>query len=381
MRYIKVIILTLLSLCVLCGCQSTPDEVRDNMREYGENEQLDKSDITYFTVEDLRKTKASDLVLEGNNNIEFPEDVDFSDIESVELIDMTYEENVYDDRDRYMKLFNIPDNGLEYDEDEDGRSVMYYTDDTNFHVCDDGFIAYRSGLSKADMDMMRVQNDAYYDIERDDISGVEISLNGHTVKLQEMVDKTKKWLDENRPAEGLEYIVAYACKQTLLYDNKDEKNKLLSFEVELEHNGIRLNNHASGEWMHYSIEISYDTPDYISYFGNGGAGLRVEPLEKVTDIVDIKSAAAMVNEKLTGFAHIKIDKIVPIYTMNVQEFADTEEVYLPGRKLDTRPVYAFLIKDPDYEGYNSTGILNINSYQSYILVDMITGEMITDIEK
>ena len=57
-----------LCLAIFCGgCQETPKEVQQRMENYGENKQIASEEISYCTVEELRKTTRSDINVELDN--------------------------------------------------------------------------------------------------------------------------------------------------------------------------------------------------------------------------------------------------------------------------------------------------------------------------
>ena len=85
--------LVCICLCTLCsGCQKMPEEVKNRTEEYGDNKQVDSEELVYCSIEELQNTDISNKDFELDNMV-IPEDVDFSNIEGVEVLDLAYEKN------------------------------------------------------------------------------------------------------------------------------------------------------------------------------------------------------------------------------------------------------------------------------------------------
>ena len=61
------------------------------MDRYGDNKQVNTEELRRCTVEELKTTKMSDLQIDLDN-MTLPEDVDFSQIESIAVLDLAYED-------------------------------------------------------------------------------------------------------------------------------------------------------------------------------------------------------------------------------------------------------------------------------------------------
>ena len=78
---------------------------------------------------------------------------------------------------------------------------------------------------------------------------------------------------------------------------------------------------------------------------------------------------------MADFNKLKVEKIMPLYTIySIYNVDKHEYISQPGRKVEARPVYAFLFNKK--EENEDLGISK--EYEHFILVDMETGELTTD---
>lgn len=149
---IKISFLLLCLACLCCGCQETPPEVRERMAGYGENKQMASKERTYCTIAELKGEKLSDADMRLDNVI-LPQDVDFSGIESIAVLNLSFEENYTENREEAIDLFGIDENSLISDTlDEErnmGGTVIYDSpiDRKYLAVEDNGFVSFVSGLT------------------------------------------------------------------------------------------------------------------------------------------------------------------------------------------------------------------------------------------
>lgn len=127
--------------------------------------------------------------------------------------------------------------------------------------------------------------------------------------------------------------------------------------------------------------INYDSPDNITFFSNGQGRIRVDSAESLEKIVDFESCVKLVNKTLADFNKLKVERIIPLYvihsTYNFDNEDNKEYIDTPGKKVEARPVYAFLFSKK--EENEDLGISK--EYEHYVLVDMETGELTTDFKK
>lgn len=377
----------LASLC--CGCQETPQEVRERMNSYGENKQMASQERTYCTVAELKEAKLPDADM-GLDNIILPQGVDFSEIENIAILSLSFEENYTENKDEAIDLFEIDEHSLTsdtFDEERNmGRTVIY---DSPAHekylaVEDNGFVSFISGLTYDYINGKAHYGSTLekYDLQAEDISGRKVELADGEADIAKVRESAEKWLNEKMPMKGCEYHISDAYVREL--DSTGEKKKQLSFYAEVICGGMRFNSYASKEpadnaqvdFYMYGIQLNYDGSGQMSFFSNGVGKINVDSRQEIKEVIDLRSAIQLMNEEMSGFSELKITKILPMYVLYPQYKTDEELYSVPGQKMEGRPVYAFLIA----EGTDDTefGINKSNAYK-VIFVDMVTGEVTTNI--
>ncbi len=389
-----VFLICIFSCGVLCGCRKTPEEVTDRMKDYGENEQITEDvELNYCKPDELKNASIADIDID-TGNIKLPDKVDFSGVEDVCRLHMSYEKDFLADKDKYMQLFGT--NKDTFTESYDGVFGTSENYDSNkakkgFNISENGFMSYYAGVT---YDYVEGSNDSgkelqvipkdEYDIDNDDLSGVKIAFENDETDLFNMCKGAEQWLEVNMPIPQLEYHISDALTRAVKYPEGKKEKTVLSLCAELEYKGIRLNDHlffSSDDTDEvitgYYVNINYDSPDNISFYSNGDGKIKVDSEEKLEKIVDFKSAVKIVNKTMADFNEIKIDKIIPLYVIySSQNFENKEYMSSPGKEVEAKPVYAFLI---DKKKENEDLGLS-KEYEHFIIVDMETGELTTDFE-
>lgn len=386
---IKIPILLLSLICLFCGCQETPQEVRDRMEHYGENGQMAPKEQKYCTIDELKKAKLSEVDVELDN-INLPIDVDFSDVESIALLKLSFEENYTKQREEALELFGVEETFLVSDtldtERNMGRTVIY---DSPAHakylaVEDNGFVSFVGGLTYDYINDKAKYQDTpeKYDLDIDDISGKMVELKEGDTEIAAVRESAEQWLNDNMPMEGCEYRISDVYVREL--DCSGEQRKQLSFYAEIWCQGLRFNSYASKmsgvgsqvDFFTQGINLNYDGMDALSFFSNKVGQIHIDSMEEVDEVIDLQSAIRRMNEEMSGFRELNISKILPMYVLYPIYETDEELYGAPGQKLEGRPVYAFIIK----EGVDDMEFgINKGNAAKVIFVDMVTGEVTTDI--
>ncbi len=386
---IKISFLLLCLACLCCGCQETPQEVRERMAGYGENKQMASKERTYCTIAELKGEKLSDADMRLDNVI-LPQDVDFSGIESIAVLNLSFEENYTENREEAIDLFGIDENSLISDTlDEErnmGGTVIYDSpiDRKYLAVEDNGFVSFVSGLTydyindKAKYGAILEK----YDLEAEDISGKKAGLEEGEVDIAAVQKSAENWLKEEMPIKGCEYRISDAYVREL--ECSGEKKRQLSFYAEVFYRGMQFNSYASKQhgdsaqvdFYMYGIQLNYDGREQLSFFSNGVGKIHIDSSKEIHEVIDLKSAIQLMNEEMSGFRELNITKILPMYVLYPKYKTDEELYSTPGQTMEGRPVYAFLIA----EGTDDTefGINKSNAYKA-IFVDMVTGGVTTNI--
>lgn len=386
---VKVSFLLLCMAWLCCGCQQAPQEVLERMDSYGENKQMASKERDYCTIAELKRTKMSDSDVKTDNII-LPQDVDFSEIESISILNLSFVENYMENREEAIDLFGIDENSLINDtfdaETNMGGTAIYDSpvDRKYLAVEDNGFVSFVSGLTydyindKAEYGATLKK----YDLEAEGLSGKKVEFEEREVDIAAARESAETWLNENIPMKDCEYRISDAYVRELSCSG--EKKRQLSFYAEVFYRGMQFNSYASKQhadnaqvdFYMYGIQLNYDGWEQLSFFSNGVGKINIDSGKEINEVIDLKSAIQLMNEEMSGFRELNITKILPMYVLYPTYQTDEELYAVPGQKMEGRPVYAFLIA----EGSDDTefGINKSNAYK-VIFVDMVTGEVTTNI--
>lgn len=87
-------------MCV--GCQEAPKEVQERMEGYGEKDQMGSTEIKYCSVGELKQADISEEPA-GLDNMTLLETADCSNMESLAILDMAYEDTFADNLDDFAR--------------------------------------------------------------------------------------------------------------------------------------------------------------------------------------------------------------------------------------------------------------------------------------
>lgn len=380
MKSIKAMLITLLLSLTLCACQEVPEEVKKNMKEYGENAQKKASEVTYCSVEELRKTKLSE---QSDSNIVFPKEVDFSDVEEVGVLQLTIEKNFHLEKNikKYAKLFGVNRADIKKEDSGAGSwgNIISYDSEKDkvcFSMIENGGMAYMRDDSYDNTPNV-IEN--RYSTDKDDLSQVNISLSDGEVNLAKMCKDTEKWLDENMYVDGIKHKISD------VYVRKMGDKTKLSMCAEYDYKGICFSNHTfplveeNDDFSQkllttsHAEELEYTDTKSPTYFSRN-MEISIDSVEPVTKIVDYESAQRIVKETMSGFGVFHVSEAIPLYFMFLKDYEEA-----PGKKIEARPVYAFLVTEKSED--MNLGVLKSSQCTHFFLVDMVTGEFTTDLDE
>lgn len=366
----------------LSGCQKTPEQVEENMSWYGDNPQINESEVTYCTVVELREMKMPDC---GEAALKFPASVDFSRVEEVGVLRLSWVKNFLseDNVKKYADLFGVDRDKFQVGGMMREGDTLEYDNgkDKYMNISEDGGMAQGFGVS---YDPQKNKVERKYKLDEEDISGVTVRLADGEVNLAKLCQDTENWLETNMPVSGLHYKVSDAWVRKENRRANDDPVRVVSMCAEYDYMGMRLNNHTMSldeedENFHtktltasMSVLLDYETQGIPCFFSQNGffAVASSEPVEKV---VDLASAVRVVKEKLSGFGAIQITKILPIYALYYEDNAKTSQA-----DIEARPVYAFMIEEESED--QLIGVIKTNNCKKFLYVDMITGELTASFE-
>ena len=365
----------------LAGCQETPERVKDNMKSYGENPQLAEPEVTYCSVDELREAKLTDT---DNGNLILTEDVDFSAIEDIGILHIKMEDGFLDDGniEKYASLFQIDKEGfVEGEASGFGKCITYGEgeEDDYMNICENGGMAY---IAKHNSSPGTGEAKAEYSLAKDDISGVFVDFPDGSVSLPRFCQDIERWMDREMPIEGVSHKVSDVAVR-----GQDGGKDTLSMCVEYEYKGIRFNNHTTplyGDTYYENGDVDLLTTYFMTLMDFGSQGVpsfftrnesfSIESSDPITQVVDLGSAIKVVKDTMSGFGISKIQEILPLYIPYTPEHSK-----MPGKKIEARPVYAFLT-GKDEEETPDRLVSGLGRYRHFFLVDMVTGELWTDLE-
>ena len=382
-KCVKGLFVAFLAGLFLCGCQATPEEVKENMKEYGDNQQKEASEITYCSKESLKAAKLPEVT---GSSFSLPEEVDFSDIEDVEVLHLSIEKNFLTDSNikKYTTLFGAEREKLEEQDGGEsswGNQLIYdnKAEQNYMHMMKNGGLVRMAGQA---YDCGPNVIERKYNLNREDISQVNVILADGEVSLSKLCKNTEQWMEENMHIEGIRYKISDAYVRKA--ENSSDQERTLSLCAEYEYKGIRFNNHTMPLMVEdkdfnskvlttfLSVQLSHDDTGIPSFFSRN-MNVAIDSTEPVEKVVDLESAVRIVRDTLSGFGAFHISEVLPLYELKLEDNCEA-----PGAEIEARPVYAFLVKR-EHEDSN-LGILKIGECAHYFLVDMVTGELTTDLD-
>lgn len=380
MKHLKLLLLILSGCVLLCGCQKTPEKVKENMEQYGENPQVGNTEITYCSVDEL-KNKNIPAINEGNLHI--TAGMDFSNIEAIDIVQLSLDPDFLTDAniEKYTKLFEINKNKLtegEIGNSHDGRWLYYDNEAENkyMHISQNGGMVHNINHD------FSTTLEKKYNLGKEDISETYISINDTSINLSDLCKNAEKWLDDNMHMDGLNYKVSDVHIRKP--DNADSESRVASLWTEYEYKGIPFNDYTNNLMDDNQNEITiwaftwldyYDSLDIPSRFSRNYSFVinSSEPVEKV---IDPESAVKILKDTMSGFGVLNISEALPLYVLYLKD-----SVPEPGAKIEARPVYAFLVKNNSAASGTFNDIIKMSYCEHFFFVDMVTGEVTTDLKK
>lgn len=389
---VKMIISVFACLC-LVGCQKPPEQVVENMKEYGQNEQVEEeTEITYCSASELKDTDVKSIVDKYDVNI--PDNIDFSAIEEISELTVKYKENfVAENEKKYADLFGFDISNLkEIGSNRVGGLIKQGDDEEkkiHYGIGDNGFLAYMSGHWFDESIESNVEK--RYDILKEDISNVSIDSDEEIISLSDLCKENEEWFNKNIGTSTLTYNVTDALVREIKYES--ETVKKISLCGEFNYKGIYFNNHLynvieSNDGTYKTIVTNaimseYEDGDTMVRFTVNNNLFEIIDSKKIDRVVDFESAVRIVEEKLASFNQFEFCDVRPLYIMEtISDDSGNIDPSAPGMEIVAKPVYAFLEKgNLSYDELPDDIVIALNKYNRFVYVDMVTGELVTDIGK
>lgn len=405
----KRIILLIIILLFLTGCEKTPDEVKNNMEKYNSDGDYnqDKIDNSHDIVTNLFGN--IDEVLKANyQNLIMPNKITIEDIISIPLLTFKqaddFDHNYYD----IMKLF--------YDESiinrqeiiekkwSDGTSSYYFDnqkDKIYASITDNGFVAISQSNAYDLIFQNNYEREQILHVDRGDDTNISYKLLDGKCTVKSQIEYVEQWLSNYWSKYEADYTFRV---KTAIIRKLDAENYYYQLIIEKLYEGIPLdelvgdfaafdneNNRGYINGTVNYIEMQIMSSDSISSFRNAFGSIYVDTVDNSTDkFISLQSAVKMLEKELSGFQDIIISDIEVKYTLcpiydyigelvtddkNMSQTFKTQSTYYPGITITSRPVWAFIVQ-VDQEEYKETdGTVKKGDIRKYIYIDMITGEI------
>lgn len=380
MKRNRLITLCMAAALLLGGCQAAPDEVKNNMKQYGTGGQTDEAQLEYCSVKELGKRV---FPSSHSKNLTLPENVKVPEVEELGILHIKQRDDfpTRDEIQKYSKLLNFRPDQLKPEKDIDNSGDgLTYDNEKDYYIN-----MFKNGTFILMKDMMhdpaKLKKVQQYQLLPGEFPEQTIKLQDRKVSLEEACRTAQKWLTQNMPLEGLDYEISDAC---ILQSSKSD---CVSLNAKYTYNGIPIddscmlvteNKDLDPVWLTSpkAVHISFsdaDTPSLISR----SEFLSVSSVEKQDKAITPECAVEILRRSLSGFGAVTIDSILTSYILYPDDTSDLGNG--PGAAYTARPTYVFLQKKSVEPDDNEAVILNANSVLHFFFVDMITGEVKGDL--
>ena len=382
-------LVVLCSAAFLTACQKMPDSVAEQQKHYGENPIIEDVEIQYCTLEQLKETTMSDITYVPDNMI-LPEQVDFSAAEEVDILELAFYKDYMQQKDEIAEEFSVFHPVWEdFSGVLQGDTAMIYED-----------AAVQEYLSVGDNgEIILLKNRVYEDLgDSDSISIKEIirypktasaedicSLKQEKVAVKDVIEWMEQYL---RESPVLNHDFTYRIQTVYIRELTDSTDRVSALAT-LSYKGLVLDyfgggiqmidNYPKVAQMDAFVDLNMDSMGQIDGFSNNGQFI-ITSVEKLEKVVSPETAIRLVEKEISGFQEMEIADIKLLYALYPEyDFkAGTEYYGAPGNVVRARPVYSFMIAYGQDD--SRTGITENNTF-CYVNVDMVTGEITTNIKE
>lgn len=393
MKYKRIVrlraLVFLCSVAFLTACQKMPDSVAEQQKHYGENPIIEDVEIHYCTLKQLKETAMSDITYVPDNMI-LPEQVDFSEIEEIDILELAFYKDYMQQKDEIAEAFGIP-----HPVWEDFSGVLHGDTSSSFDdaqkseyllVGDNGLISL-------------LRNKVYEDLgDSDGISIKKIirypktasaedicSLKQEKVAVKDVIEWMEQYLKE---CPVLNHDFAYRVQTVYIRELTDSTDRVSALAT-LSYKGLVLDyfgggiqmvdNYPKVAQMDAFVDLNMDSMGQLDGFSNNGQFIIIS-VEKLEKVVSPETAIRLVEKKISGFQEMEIADIKLLYALypEYDYKAGTEYYGAPGNVVRARPVYSFMIAYGQDE--SAVNILENNTF-CYVNVNMVTGEITTNTER
>ncbi len=380
------VIFCVLFLVLPAGCQQVPDEVKNRMENYGEGGQIEKTEVSYCTIEELRNAGIEELD-HVPGNLKLPKKVDFSGVESIGTPVLKRLEDYDENKEKIAELFGVENPEWNYVDGHDYNTSNWYEykgKDAYLAVDENGEITYINKQVYDEDERLRTVERIH--LNREECPQMTCNLKSGQIPLSEMLEKTQEWVDG---CEILQDDFDYEIR-TVCVKKKPDRTHNVVLLVQRMYKGVGLNYLAEDDYGDDSAMIPYEGSRVVldfaepdkPYFLYNYTPVYVVEEEPVDEVIDFQSAVNLVEEKLSGFGRVKVCEIrieYMIYAEKSENENDNKD--REGAVLHAKPVYSFLIEFGKVDdAAERSDIFEWDEYV-YVNVDMTDGSVITNFEE
>lgn len=380
----KILMGVVVIICLLTGCQQAPEQVQERMNSDADMQQMQETDCTYCTVEEL-KNISIDMVSYKPGNISLPDKIDFSDLEAVGTVTFQAQENYMDKREEIAEYFGVDNPRWEFYE-ESTNWCQYDGEKETLVVDDNGEWAYECGrLYQSVLQDTLPRTVKKLHLNREDITGIECRFDGKMESLENSIAYANQWLNR---CKYINHDFDYKLRTIYVREYPDGENHL-SMLYQMMYKGVGLSYITYGmlvdgqgeviiNAINSDVEMDMENSSTVTGFTISNH-VNVIREEMVSEVIDFESALRLVEEKMAGFSKLNVAEVRIEYVLEPQyDTSRSDNAYSSGVVMEARPVYAFWIPhggsdDSDY------GICESNE-MVYIYVDMLDGTVTDDFE-
>lgn len=395
-KVLMLLSLALFQVVFLSGCKQTPQEVKERQADYGDNSQRDEEvELEYCTLDELKKIDLSDI--KDGYNVNLPDKFDCSGISEIGVLDMQNDSGHFDLKDKYVELFEIDEDTLNYEAVDEEKTVFCYSSDDrktrrSFTLYDNGGLSYVSDLSYdiAEGKVSGIDTYETYNTYYDDISDKTIDFDGKSVPFGKIIDSAADWSKEHLGIQDMEYGVTDIYARNI--ETKKGARSQMTLLLGMYYKGVLLDPYmydweedGSEEDGTYksimkvencNLKLNCDGMDKFSYVSRSNK-YKINSVKSVDKVITPECAIRIINKYFSGFNKIDVSEFRVIYGLIHSRDDKGDSGNNTTTQVEGRPVYAFWI-NKENNGISDFGINVLPEH--YIYVDMITGQITTDYE-
>ncbi len=389
-RIMKKLITVILAAAMLCACQQTPQNVKDKGHYENSGIAVSKEMISPSQLEE-----SSQQALEENYNqiklenikLALPEQVEKLSFGQVSGFEESYK-SVFDsvfgkggwDAAKVAKKTS--------DEPEDMTTYTFSDENKQLYGCvgDNGLIAFVKPDSFADPFAAQSQTEKIIHVDRGEGTDEQYELIDGKVSVSEAKQYAEKWLNEYYRQYEPDYDF---CVKTIIV-RKTQNAHCYEITVQKKYKGTSLDELAmismpdDPKHIKYSVSkitMTMHRKNEISSFTNG-CGI-IKPIKKGSEneLLSLKSALKLCQDKFTAYNELKINAIGLKYTIEpVYEKDDKYDHAHRGRLFGSRLVWEFVMDVPHEQKLQNGQTDTFGDIRKYIYVDAQTGEIEFDFD-